>query len=136
MKRYRCVGNNGGEFLTHDGTFFSIHDFLPHCSFYLFGVCENVFYRFIFCQQFSSGLFAHTRNARNIVHRIAHQGQHIYDLTYRLDTPTLTHFFGSKNFGSVALIGWFVNENIVAHYLTKIFIGRDHINCIAQVGSF
>ena len=81
-------------------------------------------------------LLAHSRTARDVVHRIAHQSEHVDDLQGRLQSPLPLHFLHSEYLCLVASAhGRTVDAHAVGDELTVVLVGCHHVGLYAQLVS-
>ena len=131
MELNRNRRNDGGQFFAHDGQVLALPHFLTQCTFQLVCIGQHVFNRAIFCQELGRSLFTHTRNARNIVYRIAHHGQDIDHLRNVLDVPFFTDLFGADDFKISALVRWLEYLDVVRNQLSIILVRGNHVDLVA-----
>ena len=131
MELNRNRGDDGGQFFAHDGQVLALPHFLTQCTLELVCIFEHVFNGAVFCQELCCSLFTHTRDARNIVYRIAHHGKDVNYLRHLFDVPFFTDLFGANDFKISALVGWFEYLDVVRNQLSIILVGGNHVDLVA-----
>ena len=86
--------------------------------------------------QLLCGLFAHTRTSGNVIGGIAHQPQHINDLSRRLNVELGFHFGYAHHLEFLIPVFGPVHKDVVRDQLAIIFIGRHHIGGNAPPSGF
>ena len=135
MKGHRYVGNDCRQLFRQYRHVLTVAHFFTQRPFYFIGIGKNVLQVVILRQQLGSGLFAYAGYAGYIIHRIAHQPQHIYYLVYPLYVPFGAYFLRPHCFLLAECGFGLVDKYTLTNDLPVILIGRHHIYRIAQVGS-
>ena len=133
VKRYRHIRDDRRQLFTHQRQLLTIAYLLAHRALYLICVRQYVLNIVVFRKQLCSSLFTHSRYARNVIHCIAHQPQHIYYLVHTFYTPLRTHLFFTQRFLVTECAFRFVDEHFFSYHLPVIFIRCHHVYSIAQV---
>ena len=102
-------------------------DFFLQSTFQSVGVGYDIFHRIKFQNQFGSCLFADTGASGNIIHFVAHQGQHVDHLRRAIDAKHLAHFFFAAHFRRLSFVARAINPDQSANQLAQIFVGRHDI---------
>ena len=105
-------------------------------TFQLTGMFEQVFDASELGYQFLGSLFAHARASGDVVGGVAHQPQHINDLSRRLDVELGFHFRYAHHFEFLVAVFGTVHEDVVRYQLPVVFIGRHHVSGDALPSGF
>ena len=109
--------------------------FFAQLAFDLIGVFEKVVDASELVNEFHGSLLTDTGTPWEVVGRVAHQRQQVNNLICRGDTIFLANFLWT-HFFIAAPVTWTELINVLAHQLTIVLVGGEHIGLNTQNARF
>ena len=126
---------DGGEELRHLDVFFGVFHLLPHFSFELVGVGEELFTRSEFIDQLHGRLLSHAGATGIVVGRVTHEGQQVDDLVRRVDTILLFDLT-LADYVVTTPMARLEHKDVWCDELPIVFVGSEHIGLHTGLPSF
>ena len=92
--------------------------------------------RTVILYELRCSLLANARNSGDVVAGVTPHSKYVNQLSGSVYAVFLAHLFGTHNRGRIVELGRLVDENIVAHQLAEVLVGRHHIGEIARFFGF
>ena len=122
----RNVGSDGGKELRHAYIVNGSLHLLAQLALYLCRVLKYGVDASKLGDELGGSLRSHAGASGEVVGGVAHQCQEVYHLSRGVELVLLAHLLRSHRLVASA-VTWAEDEDIVAHQLTVVFVGREHI---------
>ena len=129
------IGLDGGQELGEDNLLPVRLDLRLQGALQLVGVGQQVLDAAELGDEFLCRLLAYARTAGDVVRRVAHQAQHVDDLQGGLDVELRLDFLRAHHLEAARVLGA-VHEDVLAHQLAVVLVGRHHVGGDALPSGF
>ena len=120
------IGFDGCQEVTHLDVLHMFFHFLAKLAFDFWRAGQQLIDAAKFINEFGGCFLTNSWTAREVVGRVAHQGQQVNDGHGGGDIVFLAYLFGAQCFIATSVSGT-IDENIVANQLSVVLIGCEHI---------
>ncbi len=100
-------------------------------SLYFLGMSQNALHGVVFGQKFGRRFFPDGGNAGDVIHRIAHEAKHVYDLIHPLNPPAVADLLNPEHFRRITPAARLEDFHFFGDQLAKVFVRGHHVDLVA-----